>query len=132
MYFKVYKGETCYEIPNTDNEITFNLFFDHRSFQTSYSVLLLHKSRGENASWMPNKLLPIFTSLNSETVDKMEVLSDEGTVILGLPSMYVSYRITNSNPMNDSLTDLNNLPQERMEFSFQKAEDLASIMIAEG
>ena len=135
MDFKLYQGEKSFLISNTDNALTLHTFLSKMAFQdqdSGYNIMIVHKGQGANdANWSPTRLFPVYMQLESDVIDKLEILNGD-KVIMTFPSLYVSYRMSNSNSTLGSDYDSNDRLQERLEFVFTVLSDLSKVEVSDG
>lgn len=133
MYFRLTCGEKTIDIDNADNRITIGVLFNSKSTVESsqrYDVALINQvNNAFGEEWLPNRLLPIYSQINDTGIDKFEVLNDNDKVIMTFPKMDATYRMTNSNLSADRLSDTNDRPQERLEFTFSEETSVSDIVV---
>lgn len=129
MYFKLNYGDKSKVVENSNNVITLGVLFNgDKTLDHSYDVVLVNQiNKASGVEWRPNLLFPLFIELQECGLDSMEVLDDAGNTLMTFPAMKVSYRMTNSNISADKLSDTNDRPQERLEFTFKEGFSVSDI-----
>lgn len=129
MYFKLNYGDKSKVVENSNNVITLGVLFNgDKTLDHSYDVVLVNQiNKASGVEWRPNLLFPLFIELQECGLDSMEVLDDTGNTLMTFPAMKVSYRMTNSNISADKLSDTNDRPQERLEFTFKEGFSVSDI-----
>lgn len=131
MYFKLNYGDKSKVVENSNNVITLGVLFNgDKTLDHSYDVVLVNQiNKASGVEWRPNLLFPLFIELQECGLDSMEVLDDTGNTLMTFPAMKVSYRMTNSNISTDKLSDTNDRPQERLEFTFKEGFSVSDIEV---
>lgn len=131
MYFKLNYGDKSKVVENSNNVITLGVLFNgDKTLDHSYDVVLVNQiNKASGVEWRPNLLFPLFIELQECGLDSMEVLDDAGNTLMTFPAMKVSYRMTNSNISADKLSDTNDRPQERLEFTFKEGFSVSDIEV---
>ena len=131
MQFRINYGDKSKLIENSDNIITLGVLFNgDKTIDSSYNVVLVNQiNKASGVEQHPNVLFPLFVELPECGVDSMQVLNDDGTTLMTFPPMKVSYRMTNSNISVDKLSDTNDRPQERLEFTFKDGSSVSDITV---
>lgn len=131
MYFKLNYGDKSKVVENSNNVITLGVLFNgDKTLDHSYDVVLVNQiNKASGVEWRPNLLFPLFIELQECGLDSMEVLDDAGNTLMTFPAMKVSYRMTNSNISADKLSDTNDRPQERLEFTFKEGFSVSNIEV---
>ena len=133
MYFRLTSNGKIIDVDNHDNRITISVLFNSKTTVESsmrYDIALINQiNKVFSEEWFPNRLFPIYSQINDTGVDKFEVLDDNDHVLMTFPKMNVSYRMTNSNISADRLSDTNDRPQERLEFTFSNETSVFDIVV---
>lgn len=131
MQFRINYGDKSKLIENSDNIITLGVLFNgDKTLDHSYDVVLVNQiNKASGVEWRPNLLFPLFIELQECGLDSMEVLDAAGNTLMTFPAMKVSYRMTNSNISADKLSDTNDRPQERLEFTFKEGFSVSDIEV---
>lgn len=133
MYFRLTSNGKIIDVDNHDNRITISVLFNSKTTVESsmrYDIALINQiNKVFSEEWSPNRLFPIYSQINDTGVDKFEVLDDNDHVLMTFPKMNVSYRMTNSNISADRLSDTNDRPQERLEFTFSNETSVSDIVV---
>jgi len=131
MYFKLINNDKNVVVDNADKLITLSVLFNgDETLDHSYDVMLINQiNNASGAVWQPNILFPLFTQFHETGVTSMIVFNDNDLPIMTFPAMNMSYRMTNSNLSNDRLSDTNDRPQERLEFTFKEGVSFTDVTV---